>query len=523
MNATEPAAPWAERVRRLEARLAREQRARTQAEQIIESKSLELWEANRALSGLAAELESRVAERTQELSRERHRALQLAETDALTGVANRACFNQQLAHALQASRTGGGGSLIMLDLDGFKAINDAHGHATGDALLVAVARRMAAAVRPSDVVARLGGDEFALIVRDGTSAGPDVAERLLRALAEPVVIDGRRTHTGCSIGVAHFGPDTHDADALLRDADLALYTSKRQGRGRATVFDQALRSEVSRRHALQDEVRRAVAEERIEPWYQPVYDQRRGAYVGAEMLARWHHGDGMVRTPAQFLAAVEGLDLLDAMTESMLRRALVEARPHVEAGLLAHLAVNVSPAQFNRGWAQQRLPRLLAETGYPAQALVVEITETALLQDAATTGELLRALKAEGLRLALDDFGVGYSNFSLLRRLPIDLLKLDRTLVCDIVTDANARALAECVLDLAAKLHIDVVAEGVEDEAQARLLAEAGCACMQGFWFARPARRLETWFRLPQPVRKAASATAAALAPTAHDAALVAR
>ncbi|MBL8323651.1 MAG: EAL domain-containing protein [Rubrivivax sp.] len=521
MDATGPAAPWAERVRRLEARLAREQRARAQAEQIIESKSLELWEANRALSGLATDLERRVAERTQELSRERHRALQLAETDVLTGVANRACFNQQLAHALEAARAGGsgGGSLIMMDLDGFKAINDAHGHAAGDALLAAVARRMVAAVRPSDVVARLGGDEFALIVRDGTCAGPEVAERLLRALAEPVVIDGRRTHIGCSIGVAHFGADTCDADTLLRDADLALYTSKRQGRGRATVFDQALRSEVSRRQALQDEVRRAVAEERIEPWYQPVYDQRRGRHVGAEMLARWHHPDGTVRTPAQFLAAVESLDLLDAMTESMLRRALVEARPHVQAGQLAHLAVNVSPAQFNRGWAQQRLPRLLAETGYPPQALVVEITETALLQDAATTGELLQALKAEGLRLALDDFGVGYSNFSLLRRLPFDLLKLDRTLVCDIVTDANARALAECVLDLAAKLHIDVVAEGVEDEAQAALLAAAGCACMQGYWFARPARRLQTWFRPPQRAHK----TAGGLSPTQHDAVLASR
>ena len=182
------------------------------------------------------------------------------------------------------------------------------------------------------------------------------------------------------------------------------------------------------------------------------------------------------------------------MMENMLRRALREAAPAAPAGTLEYLSVNVSPAQFNQGWAQHRLPGLLAETGFPATSLLVEITETALLQDIDRTRAMLVELTDRGIRIALDDFGVGYSNFSLLRQLPVYKLKLDRTLICDIETDEQARALAECILELASRLKIRVVAEGVETARQAELLTAAGCTAMQGYWFARPQRRLETWF-----------------------------
>jgi EAL domain-containing protein (putative c-di-GMP-specific phosphodiesterase class I) len=298
----------------------------------------------------------------------------------------------------------------------------------------------------------------------------------------------------CSIGVAESALDGSNADELLRDADLALYSSKRAGRTRVTAFESALRADIERRAALETEVRHAVVDDRIEPWYQPIVRPEGGCFVGAEVLARWRLADGEVRAPAAFLEAVEAMGLLDTMMENMLRRAFREALPRVAAGGLDYLSINVSPSQFNQGWALNRLPELLAETGFPATSLVVEITETALLQDIDRTREMLMALTGSGMRIALDDFGVGYSNFSLLRQLPFDTLKLDRTLICDIETDDDARALAECNLELASRLKIKVVAEGVETRRQAEILAAAGCAKMQGYWFARPQRELATWF-----------------------------
>ena len=498
MNAPEFAAPAADdRVRRLEARLERERRARSEAERLLETKSLELYEANLELSALAADLEQRVEQRTSELTAERQRALQMAEADALTGIANRASFARQLTEVLADRRaTANVVAVLLLDLDDFKTVNDTLGHASGDALLIEFAHRLTDSVRPGDVVARLGGDEFAIIAHGvGNRVGAlTMAHRLLRALCRPVMIDGRSVPCSCSIGIAESALNGSDADELLRDADLALYSSKRAGRTRVTAFESALRADIERRAALEAEVRHAVMDDRIEPWYQPIVRPNGGGFVGAEVLARWRLADGEVRAPAAFLGAVEAMGLLDTMMENMLRCAFREALPRVADDGLDYLSINVSPSQFNQGWALKRLPELLAETGFPATALVVEITETALLHDIDRTREMLTALTDSGMRIALDDFGVGYSNFSLLRQLPFDTLKLDRTLICDIETDEDARALAECILDLASRLKIKVVAEGVETQRQAELLAAAGCARMQGYWFARPQRELGTWF-----------------------------
>ncbi len=485
----------AERLRRLETRLERERRARLEAERLLESKSLELYEANRTLSALASDLECRVADRTRELSDERQRALQLAERDALTGIANRACFARRLRELLADPQARAQGlAALLLDLDDFKVVNDSLGHAAGDALLVEVARRLSDTVRPGDVVARLGGDEFAVIAR-GVAArhgAATLAQRLLEVVGRPVEIEGRSVPCGGSIGVAE--ANGGDADELLRDADLALYAAKRAGRGRVTAFEPRLRVEIERRAAGDAEVRRAVLDDQIQPWYQPILQVASGRFVGAELLARWHLPDGTVRAPAAFLGSVEAMGLLDTMMENMLRRGLREAAPLVRAGGLEYLSINVSPTQFNQGWARRRLPMLLAETGFPPQALIVEITETALIQDIERTRSMLAALTASGMRIALDDFGVGYSNFSLLRQLPFDVLKLDRTLIQDIEVDEQARALAECILGLANRLHIKVVAEGVETARQAEMLMAAGCSTLQGYCFARPQRALASWF-----------------------------
>ncbi len=487
----------ADRLRRLEARLERERRARREAEQLLESKSLELFEANRALSALASDLEVRVEARTRELSLERQLAVRRAEVDGLTGIANRASFARHLGATLSESNANGAVmATLLIDLDDFKSVNDTLGHAAGDALLIDFARRLVDALRPGDVVARLGGDEFAVIAKDvGPHRGSlTLAHRLLRTLCRPALVDGRNVACTCSIGVAESRADACDADALLRDADLALYESKRGGRARVTMFEPALRAAVERRAALDVEIRQAVLDDRMEPWYQPIRDCASGRFTGAEVLARWHRADGEVRTPVDFLDHVEALGLLDTMMENMLARAFREASEAIATGSLEYLSVNVSPSQFNQGWAVGRLPALLAEHGFPDGALVIEITENALLHDRATTREMLDTLVGLGIRIAVDDFGVGYSNFSLLRQLPFQILKLDRTLVCDIEHDRHARALVEGVLDLAARLELRVVAEGVETAGQAALLEAAGCASMQGYSLARPQRDLSTWF-----------------------------
>jgi diguanylate cyclase (GGDEF)-like protein len=490
-----------DRVRRLQARVDREKRARAEAESLLETRARELYEANRALAALAADLERRVEERTRELSDERQCALLRAEIDPLTGIANRAAFQRRLDEQLADPRARADGlCAVLIDVDDFKSVNDKLGHAAGDTLLKETARRLLVTVRPGDLVARLGGDEFAVLARNVRSAdsAQALAQRLLDALCQPVVIDGDAVACRCSIGAAQPAA-SDDGDALLRSADLALYASKRNGRARVTLFDAALRAALQRRASEDIEVRAAVEGDQIQPWYQPIVRRSSGRFVGAEMLARWHRPGGDVRPPVAFLDTVERLGLLDTMMENMLLRALPEARAAIDGGTLEYLSVNVSPAQFNQGWAQHRLPALLLQTGFPASALVVEITENAFVQDMASTRAILGSLTASGMRIAIDDFGVGYSNFSLLRQLPFDILKLDRTLVADIESDPRSRALAECVLELARKLKIKVVAEGVETPHQAALLAAAGCTGMQGYWFARPQRELSNWFMPDAP------------------------
>jgi diguanylate cyclase (GGDEF)-like protein len=486
---------------RLSARVERERRAREEAERLLECKSLELYQANLALSAAAADLERRVVERTRELSEERQRAVHMAELDALTGIPNRAAFARVLRETLADTQARSAGvAALLIDLDDFKLVNDSLGHAAGDALLIETARRLADAVRPGDMVARLGGDEFAVIAHavPNRQAALTLAQRLLNTLCRPAQLEGRSIPCGCSIGVAEAGTD--EGDDLLRDADMALYASKRAGGGCVTVFELGLRADVERRAALDTSVRDAVVNDLIQPWYQPVLCRSSGRFVGAEMLARWHLPGGEVRPPSAFLATVEALGLLDLMMENMLRRALPEAAQLLAQGRLEYLTINVSPTQFNQGWALNRLPGLLAETGFPPAALIIELTETALVHDIARTRGMLAALGEGGMRIAIDDFGVGYSNFSLLRQLPFDMLKLDRTLICDIEDDEHARALAECILELASRLRIKVVAEGVETQRQAELLAQAGCASMQGYWFARPQRELATWFAPAAPL-----------------------
>jgi diguanylate cyclase (GGDEF)-like protein len=491
--------PNDDRVRRLESRLERERRARAEAEQLLEAKSHELYDANQALGRLAADLEQRVAERTHQLSEARHHALRQAETDSLTGIANRAAFLRRLDATLASGDAlHSGVAVLLIDLDDFKTVNDTLGHAAGDRLLIDVARRLGEACRPGDVVGRLGGDEFAVLAV-GVGAGDarlNLAQRLLHSVNRPVEVDGKLVPCGCSIGLSEATPAGLASDELLANADMALYAAKRAGRARVTQFQPALRADIERRAELEREVHDAVMRHRIEPWFQPIHCHQGTRFCGAEVLARWNTGDG-VRAPAEFLGVVESLGLLDLMMDNMLRVALREAAPCVRNGQLDYLSVNVSPPQFSEGWPLKLLPGLLRDTGFPAGALVVEITETALLQDMDRSRSTLAALDELGIRVAIDDFGVGFSNFSVLRQLHFHILKLDRSLVCDIDRDEDAHVIVRCLLDMAARLRIDSVAEGVERPEQAALLVASGCNALQGWHFARPQRSIETWFPVP--------------------------
>ena len=481
----------ADRIRRLESRLERERRARMEAENLLEAKSNALYEANLSLSELAATLERRVQERTLELNDARRHAERQAETDALTNIPNRAAFTRRLDAWLASGRTAlPGPTLLLIDLDDFKAVNDTIGHGAGDALLTEVARRLSVSVGPADFVARLGGDEFAVLLHDavGHAQAQRVAHDLLEQVSQPMTFHGMALQCSCSIGIAEATPVVPTADALMCDADLALYAAKRAGRSRVVTFEAGLRTERQQQAMLEHDLRRAITESEIEPWYQPIVSHRERRVIGMEVLARWHLHSGEVRLPSAFLAGIESLGLLDDMMEGLLQRAFAEALPLVKAGTLDYLAINISPAQFNRGWARHALPRLLAEVGFPAHAVVLELTETALIDDPARVRAMLAVLTASGMRIALDDFGTGYSNFSLLRQLPFSFLKLDRSLIADIETDEPSRAMTQCILGLADRLKITVVAEGVETRSQADFLLAAGCVAQQGFLHARPRR-----------------------------------
>ena len=417
----------------------------------------------------------------------------VARTDALTELPNRRQLYEEIEKALAAGRrTGLDHALMLIDLDRFKAANDAFGHLAGDELLRLVAARLRETLRDDNRIARLGGDEFAFLVRCDPS-GPDqpitdpvtVAERVVAAMAKPFALSGGIVvQIGASIGIGLTDADTLAVSDLMHRADVALYRAKADGRGCARAFEPGMDAHVRARALLESELRQAVADGAIVPHFQPLVDIGDGRLVGVEMLARWNHPTRGMVPPSEFIPIVEELDLIGTLTAQLLRRACLAA---VDWPDHVTLACNVSPLHLRDPHLPAMIRATLSETGFPARRLELEVTESALVGDLALARALLDQLKVLGVRLALDDFGTGYSSLRHLQHLPFDKIKIDRSFVGAMSDDEESGKIVSAVIGLGHSLGLLTVAEGVETPEAARLLRDLGCDVGQGWLFGRPA------------------------------------
>ena len=429
----------------------------------------------------------------------------LAHYDALTGLANRHQLRGQLADLLTPPVFGPmpACALLCLDLDHFKTINDTLGHAVGDGLLQEVARRLLAGIRHSDTAGRLGGDEFVVILQN-VSSRDEVAmltRRLLDRLHQPCEIQGASISLRISIGVAMAPADGTQIDALLNNADLALYAAKSEARGDFRFFAPPMASQTRRRLQIEHGLRDALGNGELWVVYQPQIDLQHGRVIGFEALLRWRHPELGEVPPAEFIPVAEESGLILEIGEWVLRQACVSASDWPEA---VHVSVNVSSVQAMSSELCESVRKILEPLGMPARRLELEITESVFLNESHATIQSLRSLKALGLRISLDDFGTGYSSLAYLRRFPFDTLKIDHSFVRELKSRGDARAIVRTIIGLARTLNMNTVAEGVEEAQQADVLGGFGCGAMQGHFVARPMPAAEVpaflaaWARRPR-------------------------
>ncbi len=413
--------------------------------------------------------------------------------DTLTGLPNRSLFMDRVTHALGWARPDDATPLavLLLDLDRFKVINESLGHAVGDQLLAAVGRRLNEALRPADTIARLGGDEFAVLVDGlaGEAAAEGLARRMVEALATPFLVEGRDTYVSASVGVALSRAGSQSAADLLREAEIALYRAKADAGDRVSLFHPRMSASSMERLELELDLRRAVERDELRVHYQPLIDLRTGRTVGHEALVRWQHPTRGLLPPLSFIPLAEETGLILTIGDVVLAEACRQARAwQLLDPALAELvvSVNLSARQFARPDLAARIAAVLARTGLAPETLELEITESLAMSDAEATGVTLRALHELGVRVVLDDFGTGYSSLAYLSRLPLDVIKVDRSFVAGLHDSATNLAIVRAVVGLAQGLGISVTAEGIEREDQLEVLRELGCDRGQGFLFARP-------------------------------------
>lgn len=437
----------------------------------------------------------------------------LAFYDPLTELPNRRLLLERLRQTVTASkRNGRRRALLFIDLDNFKNLNDTLGHSVGDLLLKEVGERLAGCLRAVDTAARVGGDEFVVILEDlgGTAEeaatrARGVAEKILASITQPYALAGRECRSTSSIGITVFGMGNESSSEILQQADIAMYQAKAAGREGIRFFAPELQSAVNARAALESELRHGIRDEEFVLWYQPQVEG--GRVTGAEALLRWNHPQRGILAPAEFISLAEETGLIVPLGKQVLeeacRQLAVWARRAETASL--SVAVNVSARQFRQSDFVEQVLAALESTGANPANLELEITESLLLEDLEETIAIMTELRSRGLRFSLDDFGTGYSSLAYLKRLPLDQLKIDGAFVRDMLVDATSGAIAHAIIWLSRAMHLSLLAEGVETEAQRAFLEDLGCHAYQGYLFSRPVPAEEFELLVARAARTAAS------------------
>ncbi|MGH8377369.1 MAG: putative bifunctional diguanylate cyclase/phosphodiesterase [Gammaproteobacteria bacterium] len=439
-----------------------------------------------AFADIADELRTEIIDRR----RAEEKLVQLANFDSLTSLPNRTLFEQRLANAVTRARRGDAKlAVLFMDLDRFKHINDSLGHQTGDEVLKRVAQRLKRCIGDRDTVARLSGDEFIVLVEhlENREDVVHLAERILHTIARPMLLSGTELRVTCSVGITLLTADSPDAKNLLANADTALYRAKHRGRNSYQFFSPDMREAALRRLKREVELRKALTRGELVLHYQPLFDMPNGRLMGLEALLRWHSGEFGLVPPAEFIPLAEETGLIIPIGEWVLREACKQAV--YWRGIYGddfHMAVNLSARQFTVPDLASTVGRILGESGLPAQALLLEITETVALSNEESNLDELHKLRGMGIDLALDDFGTGNSSLGYLKRFPIDVLKLDQSFVRDVAISHEDAAIARATIKLANSLGIRVVAEGVENQAQLDWLQAENCELIQGFLLSQP-------------------------------------
>jgi diguanylate cyclase (GGDEF)-like protein len=412
-----------------------------------------------------------------------------ANYDPLTRLPNRTLFLDRLAHALsRARRDESIVAVLFIDLDRFKRINDTMGHKGGDVLLKQAAKRLNACVRETDTVARLGGDEFTVILPDLHNAHNTelVARKMLESLAEPFVIDGAEMFVTGSLGITVYPNDGEDAETLLKNADTAMYQGKEDGRNTFRFFTEKMNAEALEYLELENDLRHALDRDELILHYQPIIDLASGRISGAEALLRWNHPTHGIVPPDNFIPVAEDTGLIVPIGEWVFHTACRQMMEWRELGLSSlHVSVNLSARQSRDVAFHEMIKRVLADTDANPETMTLEITESQFMEDDDQSLAVLRQFRDMGINLSLDDFGTGYSSLSYLKRFPVNILKIDRSFVADVVTNEEGGALVEAIIALAHSQHMKVVGEGAETEEQVEFLRSRGCDEVQGFYYSK--------------------------------------